>query len=64
MTVSAQPDVVWDLLAEITNVGKWSPECVHTAEIIESRWQQLCSNMPATLAAMKAAAEAQGPEPG
>lgn len=165
MTVSAQPDVVWDLLAEITNVGKWSPECVRTAwlggqpdarpgvrfcgrnrvdsgfewtvtcvitgadrprrfewvvlddsddaqtvdhpssrwrfdlepaehggtlvreyfihgpgdsglrwmiresperaaEIIESRCQQLRSNMLATLAAMQAAAEAQRPEPG
>ncbi len=29
--VAAPPDVVWDLLADITNTGNWSPECVHTA---------------------------------
>ena len=29
--VSASAAVVWDLLADITNVGQWSPECLHTA---------------------------------
>jgi uncharacterized protein YndB with AHSA1/START domain len=29
--VSASAAVVWELLADITNVGRWSPECVHTA---------------------------------
>ncbi len=31
ITVAADAGIVWDLLAEITNVGKWSPECVHAA---------------------------------
>jgi len=30
-TVLAPPEVVWDLLADVTRVPKWSPECVHTA---------------------------------
>lgn len=29
--VSADPGIVWDLLADITRVPEWSPECVHTA---------------------------------
>ena len=29
--VSADPGIVWDLLADITRVPGWSPECVHTA---------------------------------
>jgi uncharacterized protein YndB with AHSA1/START domain len=29
--VAAVPGVVWDLLANITNTGSWSPECIHTA---------------------------------
>ena len=31
ITVSASAKLVWELLAEITNVGKWSPECIDTA---------------------------------
>ncbi|HEY1625685.1 MAG TPA: SRPBCC family protein [Streptosporangiaceae bacterium] len=30
IVVTAAPGVVWDLLADITNVGNWSPECIHT----------------------------------
>lgn len=30
-TVLASPGVVWDLLADISRVPEWSPECVHTA---------------------------------
>lgn len=26
--VAAAPDVVWDLVADITRMGEWSPECV------------------------------------
>jgi uncharacterized protein YndB with AHSA1/START domain len=29
--VSADPGIVWDLLADISKVPEWSPECVHTA---------------------------------
>jgi Polyketide cyclase / dehydrase and lipid transport len=29
--VLADPEIVWDLLADITRVPEWSPECVHTA---------------------------------
>jgi uncharacterized protein YndB with AHSA1/START domain len=29
--VPAPPDVIWDLLADIINMGSWSPECIHTA---------------------------------
>lgn len=31
IVVAAAPEVVWDLLADITNVSSWSPECVRTA---------------------------------
>jgi uncharacterized protein YndB with AHSA1/START domain len=31
IVVAAAPEVVWDLLADITNVGIWSPECIRTA---------------------------------
>ncbi len=30
IVVAAPPGVVWDLLANITNMGNWSPECIHT----------------------------------
>jgi uncharacterized protein YndB with AHSA1/START domain len=30
-TVLAPPEVVWDLIADITRIPGWSPECVHTA---------------------------------
>jgi uncharacterized protein YndB with AHSA1/START domain len=26
--ISAAPEVVWDLVADITRMGEWSPECV------------------------------------
>jgi uncharacterized protein YndB with AHSA1/START domain len=29
--VAAPPGVVWDLLADITNTGNWSPECIRAA---------------------------------
>jgi uncharacterized protein YndB with AHSA1/START domain len=29
-TVNAPPERVWDLLADVTSVPRWSPECVHT----------------------------------
>jgi uncharacterized protein YndB with AHSA1/START domain len=31
IVVAAWPDIVWDLLADITNTGIWSPECIRTA---------------------------------
>ncbi|HEY2551566.1 MAG TPA: SRPBCC family protein [Streptosporangiaceae bacterium] len=31
ITVAAPPERVWPLLADVTNVGRWSPECVHAA---------------------------------
>lgn len=31
IVVAAPPGVVWDLLADITNTGNWSPECIRTA---------------------------------
>jgi len=31
IVVAAGPGVVWDLLADITNIGDWSPECVRAA---------------------------------
>jgi uncharacterized protein YndB with AHSA1/START domain len=33
--VSADSQIVWDLLADITRVPEWSPECVHTAWLEE-----------------------------
>jgi hypothetical protein len=29
--VAARPEVVWDLVADITRVGEWSPECIRAA---------------------------------
>jgi uncharacterized protein YndB with AHSA1/START domain len=29
--VAARPELVWDLVADITRVGRWSPECIRTA---------------------------------
>lgn len=29
--VSARPDLVWDLVADVTRIGRWSPECVRAA---------------------------------
>ena len=29
--VAARPELVWDLVADITRVGGWSPECVRAA---------------------------------
>jgi uncharacterized protein YndB with AHSA1/START domain len=37
MTVAAAPGVVWDLLADITNTGRWSPECIRTAWLDDRR---------------------------
>jgi hypothetical protein len=31
IVVAAPPGVVWDLLANITNTGNWSPECIRAA---------------------------------
>jgi uncharacterized protein YndB with AHSA1/START domain len=30
-TVAARPELVWDLVADITRVGRWSPECIRAA---------------------------------
>jgi uncharacterized protein YndB with AHSA1/START domain len=29
--VAARPELVWDLVADVTRVGEWSPECIRTA---------------------------------
>jgi hypothetical protein len=29
--VAARPELVWDLIADITRVGGWSPECIRAA---------------------------------
>jgi uncharacterized protein YndB with AHSA1/START domain len=29
--VSARPERVWDLVADVTRVGRWSPECIRAA---------------------------------
>jgi uncharacterized protein YndB with AHSA1/START domain len=31
IVVAAPPATVWDLLADVTNAGIWSPECIRTA---------------------------------
>jgi len=33
--VAAPPELVWDLVADVTRVGGWSPECVRAAWIVE-----------------------------
>jgi uncharacterized protein YndB with AHSA1/START domain len=34
--VAAPPELVWDLVADVTRVGSWSPECISTAWLGES----------------------------
>jgi uncharacterized protein YndB with AHSA1/START domain len=29
--ITARPELVWDLVADITRVGEWSPECIRAA---------------------------------
>jgi hypothetical protein len=29
--VAARPELVWDLVADVTRVGEWSPECIRAA---------------------------------
>jgi uncharacterized protein YndB with AHSA1/START domain len=29
--VAARPELVWDLVADVTQVGRWSPECIRAA---------------------------------
>ncbi len=29
--VAARPELVWDLVADVTRVGEWSPECIWAA---------------------------------
>jgi uncharacterized protein YndB with AHSA1/START domain len=29
--VAAPPELVWDLVADVTQVGRWSPECIRAA---------------------------------
>ena len=33
--VAARPELVWDLVADITRVGGWSPECIRAAWVTE-----------------------------
>jgi hypothetical protein len=33
--VAARPELVWDLVADITRVGGWSPECIRAAWLTE-----------------------------
>jgi uncharacterized protein YndB with AHSA1/START domain len=35
IVVAAAPEAVWDLLADVTNTGSWSPECIRTAWLDE-----------------------------
>jgi uncharacterized protein YndB with AHSA1/START domain len=34
--VQADPEIVWDLVADVTKVPEWSPECVYTAWLDQS----------------------------
>jgi uncharacterized protein YndB with AHSA1/START domain len=33
--VAARPELVWDLVADVTRVGRWSPECIRAAWLEE-----------------------------
>ncbi len=33
--IAARPELVWDLVADVTRVGRWSPECIRAAWIGE-----------------------------
>ena len=39
--VAARPELVWDLVADITRVGGWSPECIRPAWLAEPGRPQL-----------------------
>ena len=28
VVIAARPELVWDLVADVTSVGEWSPECI------------------------------------
>jgi uncharacterized protein YndB with AHSA1/START domain len=34
--IAARPELVWDLVADVTRVGGWSPECIRAAWLTES----------------------------
>ena len=33
--IAAPPELVWDLVADVTRVGEWSPECIQVAWLAE-----------------------------
>ena len=33
--VAARPELVWDLIADVTRIGEWSPECIRAAWLEE-----------------------------
>jgi uncharacterized protein YndB with AHSA1/START domain len=33
--IAARPELVWDLVADVTRVGRWSPECIRAAWLTE-----------------------------
>ena len=35
VVVAARPELVWDLVADVTQVGRWSPECIRAAWLAE-----------------------------
>jgi len=35
--VAARPELVWDLVADVTRVGGWSPECIRVVWLGEPR---------------------------
>jgi uncharacterized protein YndB with AHSA1/START domain len=35
VVIAARPELVWDLVADVTRVGGWSPECIRAAWLTE-----------------------------
>jgi hypothetical protein len=49
--VAVRPELVWDLVADVTRVGGWSPECVRAAWLAEpgrpsSSWRYRIDPLP------------------
>ena len=46
--VAARPELVWDLVADITRVGGWSPECIRAAWLAEPGLRSPAPGSPGT----------------
>ncbi len=46
--VAVRPELVWDLVADVTRVGEWSPECIRAAWLGNPAGRSLAPGSPGT----------------